>query len=92
MGVEDEVGRYATTAAGKSRTKGTEIVPTRVLNLSQAGGVKAARETSKGRPTQNVGIVARKATQKVNARRSTPIRINPDPARLDKGADKNRTM
>ena len=38
-------------------------------------------------PIGNVGNVARKATEKVSAGRSTSIRINPNPTRLDKGTD-----
>ena len=46
MGVEDEVGRHAMETAGKSRTEGTETVPTVVLDPPQAGGVKSEPETS----------------------------------------------
>ena len=51
-------------AADKSRTQGTEIVPTAVPNPPQAGGVKIMPEIGKERPTRNVGIVARKATRR----------------------------
>ena len=36
--------------------------------------------------------MARKATEKASARRSTPIRINPDLVRPDKGVDKAHIM
>ena len=78
MGVEDEVDRHTIVEANKSRKEGTEGVLTVVLDLPQAGGVKAAPEIGKQKLTRNVGIVARKATMRASVGRSAPSRINPD--------------
>ena len=92
MGVVDEVGRPAMEAAGKSRNGGTMSVPIAVLGLPQAGGLKAVPEAGKTNPLQNVGTVARRATEKASAGGSVPIRTNPDPARPVRMASKARTM
>ena len=87
----DGADRHAVEAADKSKIGGTMMVPTTVPDPPQVGGVKAVPETGKGRPTQNVGIVARKATGRASVGRSAPIRINPDLARPDKETGKART-
>ena len=81
MGVVDEAGRHAMEAAGKSKNDDTEIVPTAVPGIPQAGGVKAVPEAGKTNPHRNTGTVAKRATKKASAGESAPIRTNPDPAR-----------
>ena len=41
MVTEDEAGQHVVQEADKSRTKGTKVVPTTVLNPPRAWGVKA---------------------------------------------------
>ena len=91
MGVVDEVGRHAMEAVDKSRNDDTENMPTAVPDPPQEGGVKAAPEVGKQKPTQNAGIVAERVTEKATAGRSAPIRTNPDPARPGRIIDKVRT-
>ena len=50
-----------------------------------------APETGNQKSIQNASIVARKATEKMSAGRSEPIRINLDLVRPDKGIDTTRT-
>ena len=47
MVVVDEAGRHAIESADKSKTEGTEAVPTTVSYSPKVGGVKAALENSK---------------------------------------------
>ena len=47
-------------------------------------------ETGKGRPIQNVGIVARKAIEKASASRR-PIQINPDEVEPNREINSDRT-
>ena len=91
MGVVDEAGRHAMEAAGKTRNKGTENVPTTVPDPPGAGGVMAAPEDGKRRLQRNAGTVAKRATEKASAGENEPIRTNPDPARPARMADKART-
>ena len=69
------VGRGGSTRNGdavdKSKTEGTEALSTTVLEPLETARVKAAPKTSKEIPRQNVGIVARKATEKASVGRST---------------------
>ena len=74
MGVEDE----AMEAADVIMEGGTEVMPTATLDPPETGGVEAMR-TETGRPSRSAGTVARKATEKASARRSAPIRREPDP-------------
>ena len=75
------MGWHATITADKSRTEGTEIMPTTTPDPPQAGGAKAVPEADMQNPTRNAGIVAKRATEKASAGRSALIRINPDRAR-----------
>ena len=68
MVMVEEVGRHAMKVADMSKTKGTEMVPTVALDRPEARGFKVAPETDKESPQRYVGIVARKATKKSNAR------------------------
>ena len=70
--------RYAMEAADEIKEGGTEMMPTAILDPPETGGVEAMR-TGKGNPPRNAGTVARKATGRVSARRSVPIRREPDP-------------
>ena len=78
MIVVDEALRHTMEAVDKSKTEGIIVMPTTVLDPPKVGGVKAVPETGKESPQWNVGIVARKATGRPRARRSAPVRINPD--------------
>ena len=91
MGVVDEVGGHAMQAASKSRTGGTDTMPTTIPDPPQVAGVKAVLETSNLRSIRNAGIVARKATEEASVGRTAPIQINLDSARLDRETDKART-
>ena len=66
MGVVDEAGRHAMEASGNTRNKGTENVPTSVLDPTGAGGVMAAPEDGKRRLQRNASTVAKRATEKVS--------------------------
>ena len=78
--MEDEADQYAPVTTDKSRKADTEV---RRHNGGpdppQVGGVKAVPETAKQRPKRNVGIVARRSTQRASIGRSAPIPTNPDP-------------
>ena len=82
MGVEEEVDRHAMVVAHKRKKECIEevltVVPA-VPDPPQARGVKAAPETGKQRLTWNASIVARRATRRVSAGKSTLIWKNPDP-------------
>ena len=78
MVIVDEVGRHTMEVLDKSKTEGIRAVLTAVPDPWEVGGVKAVPETSKESPQRNVGIVSRKATGRPRARRSAPVRINPD--------------
>ena len=65
-------------AADGIKVEGTEVMPTAITDPSESGGVKATR-TDKGNLPLNAGIVARKATRRVNFGRSATIRRKPDP-------------
>ena len=54
-----EVGRHTREAADKSRTEGTTVVPTAVLDPPQAGGVKLEPRTGSLKSTRDDGIVTR---------------------------------
>ena len=90
MGVEDEVSRCAMEAADEIKEGGTEMMPTAIPDPPETGGVEVMR-TGKGNLPWNVGIVARKATWRASARRSAPIRINPDRAKPNTEIGKGRT-
>ena len=85
VGVENKVGRHTMQAANKSRTESIEIVLTTVPNPPQARGLKSAPKTRKGRLTQNVGIVARKAIGRVSVGRNKPI-----PTKLYRAKERQR--
>ena len=76
--VADEASRYAMEGADEIKEEGTEVMPTAILDPLETGGVEATR-TSKGNPSRNAGIVARKATGRASAGKSAPIRRGPDP-------------
>ena len=78
VGMEDEASRCAMEAVDEIKVEGTEMMPTAILDPPETGGVEAMR-TGKGKPSRSAGIVARKATGKASAERSTPIRREPDP-------------
>ena len=88
VGVDDKVGRHAMEVAGKTKIGVTKKVSTIVLDPPDVGGVKLGLETGIRKPTRNAGIVVRKAIERATAGRNTPIRINLDPARLDKETNK----
>ena len=71
--------QYAPVTTDKSRKADTEVVLTIVLDPPREGGVKEAPEIGKQRPKRNVGIVARRSTQRASIGRSAPIPTNPDP-------------
>ena len=79
MGMEDEVVRNAMVASDKSRKEGTKEVPISIPDPPHGGEVKAAPEIGKQRLTWNACIVVRRATRRVSAGRSAPIRKEPDP-------------
>ena len=80
----DEVSRCGIEIVDKRKTEGMGVVPTLVPNPSEVGGLKVAPETGKGSPRRNVGIVAKRATRRVSARKNTPIRTNSDPVEPNK--------
>ena len=90
MGVEDEVSWCAMEAANEIKEGGTEVMLTATLDPSETGGVEAMR-TRKGNPPQNVGTLARKATWRASAGKSTPIRKEPDLDRPTKEIDNVHT-
>ena len=92
MVVVDEAGRHAMEAADKSKNEGKEAVSTTVLDPLEVGGVKAASGTNKPRPHPNVGIVARKATERVSAERSALILTNLDRAGVTETCVRDCTM
>ena len=65
-------------AANKSRTEGIIVMLAIVSNPLEVGGVKPTPKIGRESPTQNAGIVARKATKKARAGKRRPIRINLD--------------
>ena len=67
--VEDEANRFAMEATDK---EGTNEMPTAIPDPPEAGGVKASQP-------RIAGIVARKATEKASAGRSTPSQGKPRP-------------
>ena len=78
MGVEDEASWCAIEAADKTKKGGTEVMLTVTPDPPETGGVEAMR-TGKVKPSRSAGTVARKATEKASARKSAPIRREPDP-------------
>ena len=78
VGVEDEASRCAMEAADEIKEGGTEEMPTATPAPPETGGVEAMR-TSKGKPLQSTGTVARKGTWKASAGKSAPIRREPFP-------------
>ena len=78
MGVEDEASWRAMEAADVIREEGTEVMPTAILDPPETGGVEAMR-TDKGNTTQIAGTVARKATGRSSAGKSTLIQREPGP-------------
>ena len=73
VGVEDEASRCAMEAADEIKEGDTEVTPTTTPDLPETGGVEEMR-TGKGKPSPSAGTVARKATGKASAGKSTPIR------------------
>jgi hypothetical protein len=69
VGVEDEANRCAMEATDK---EGTKEMPTAIPDPPEAGGVEASQPWI-------AGIVARKATGRASAGRSTPSRGEPRP-------------
>ena len=76
--------------ADKSRTKGTEEVPT-MVDPPRARGGRLVLGAGMGKP-QIVGTVAGRATRRVSVGRSVLIRTNPDSATPDRETGKARTM
>ena len=78
--VEDEASRCAMEAADEIKEEGSEVMPTASPDPPEIGGLEVT-STGKGNPPRNAGIVARKATRRVSAGRSAPIRreTGPDP-------------
>ena len=74
----DEAIWCAMEATDEIKVEGTEMMPTAILDRPKTGGVKAMR-TGKGKPLQNAGNVARKATRRASAGRSAPIQREPGP-------------
>ena len=67
---EDEASGHAMEAADVIREEGTEVMPTATPDPPETGGVEAMR-TDKGRPSRSAGIVARKATRRASAGRTS---------------------
>ena len=65
-------------AADGIMEEGTEVMPTATPDPPETGGVEAMR-TGKVKPSRSAGTVARRATRKVSAGRSAPIRREPYP-------------
>ena len=65
-------------AADVIREEGTEVMPIATPDFPETRGVEAMR-TDRGRPSRSAGSVARKATGKVSAGKSGPIRREPEP-------------
>ena len=78
MDVEDEASRCAMEATDEIKVEGTEVMPTTIPDPPEIWGVEAMR-TSKGNPSRNAGIVARKATGRASAGRIAQIRREPVP-------------
>ena len=78
VGVEDEASRCTMEAANENKEGGTEVTPTATRDPPETGGVEAMR-TDRERPSRSAGKVARKATEKASAGRSTPFRRELDP-------------
>ena len=78
MVVADEASQCAREAADGIKEEGTEVMPKTIPDLPETRGVEAMK-TGKGSPPRNAGTLARKATRRVSARRSVPIRREPDP-------------
>ena len=76
MGVEDEASRHAMEADNEIKEEGTEVMATTTPDPPETRGVEAMR-TDKGKPSRSAGTVARKATGKMSAGRSAPIRREP---------------
>ena len=51
-----------------------------IIEMLEAGGVRAAPEVGKRKPRRNVGIVEIKATRRASVGRNKLIRTNPDQA------------
>ena len=64
------------------------VMPTAIPNPLEVGGVEAELKNSTGNHPRNAGIVARKATMRVNVGTSAPIRRKPD---LDADKPKKET-
>ena len=76
MDVEGEASRCAMEASDEIKEGGTEVMPTAIPDPPETGGVEAMR-TGKGNLLRSAGTMARKATGRASAGRSTPIRIKP---------------
>ena len=78
MVVADKASQRAMEVANMSKEEGTVLMPTTILDPPEASGVEATSRTGKGNPSQNAGIVARKATRRASAGRSPSIQREPD--------------
>ena len=63
-------------AADEIKEGGTEVMLTAIPDPSETGGIEAMR-TNKGNSSQSAGTMARKATGRASAGRSTPIQREP---------------
>ena len=75
----DKVSLRAMEATDVSNEEGIVVMPTAIWDPLKAGGVEPAQKTSKGNPSRNVGVVARKATRRVSVGRRALIHRNLDP-------------
>ena len=93
--MEDEASRCTMEVADEIKEEGTEMMLTAIPDSPETGGVEAMR-TSKGNPSWNVGTMARKATGRASAGRSTPIQrepvLDPVPDILTREIGSDRTM
>ena len=91
VGVVDDASRCAMEAADEIKVEDTKTMPTAILDPPETGGVEAMR-TGKVNPLQNVGTMERKATVRVSARKSAPIRREPVPEMPTKEIGSDQTM
>ena len=59
------------------KEEGTEVMPAAILDPPEIEGIEVTR-TNTGNLPQNAGTVAREATRRASAGRSTPIQREPD--------------
>ena len=73
----DEASQCTMEVANRIKEEGTEVMSTTIPDPRETGGVEATK-IGKGNPSRNVGTVARKATRRARARRSSLIQRKPD--------------